>query len=157
MIRMINLQKFAATGVFPVHNNIFKINPNGRDNLPASLVEIKDLETFSLSIDANVEEWTPMDQDGWARRAVTGKALTLSFSGKRHYGDPGNDYIGEDCLLATGQGVESQFEWTMGSGAKLTGNCIVNITTPCGGDTTNIDNLEFEILTDGKPTYTPAV
>lgn len=154
----IKLQKFATgtTGVFPVHNNVFMINPKGRTGQPTDFVEIKDLETFGLSIDANVEEWTPMDQEGWARRAVTGKALTLSFSGKRHYGDPGNDYIANDCLIATGQGVESEFEWVMPSGATLKGNCIVNVTTPCGGDTTNIDNLEFEILTDGKPTFTPA-
>lgn len=144
-------------GVFPVHNNIFKINTEGRTALPADLVIIKDLESFSPDIDGNVESWTPMDQEGWVRNAVTGKSLTLAFSGKRCYGDAGNDYIAEDCLLATGQGVESAFEWTMPSGAKLAGNCIVNVTTVAGGDSTGIDALEFEILTDGKPTFTPAV
>jgi hypothetical protein len=150
-----DLQKFGGTGVFPVHNNIFKINTAGR-TLPGTMVTIKDLETFSVSVDGNTEEWTPMDQEGWIRRAVTGKGLTISFSGKRHYGDPGNDYIGQDCFLETGQGVESIFEWEMPSGAKLSFNCIVNVTSPGGGDSTNIDGLEFEILSDGKPNFTPA-
>jgi len=158
MHNKLNLQLFVAgAGVFPVHNNLFKINKMGRTALPADLVIIKDLESFSPSIDSNTEEWTPMDQEGWMRRAVTGKALTISFSGKRLYGDAGNDYIAQSCLIATGQGVESAFEWTMPSGAKLTGNCIVNVTSPGGGDSTAIDVLEFEILSDGKPTFVPAV
>ena len=143
----------AGIGVFPVHNNKFKVATDGR--LGATLVTIKDLETFSPCIDANTEEWTPMDTEGWMRRAVTGKALTFAFSGKRNYGDPGNDYIA-GLLLGTGQSVESTFEWEMPSGAKLEMDCIVNITTPGGGDSTNIDNLEFEILSDGLPVFTPA-
>ena len=119
------------------------------------MVIVKDLETFSPSIDANTEEWTPMDQSGWTRRAVTGKGLTFSFSGKRRYGDPGNDYIG-GLLLGTGQDVESEFEWEMPSGAKLTMDCVINLTTPAGGDSTNIDTLEFEVLSDGLPIFTSA-
>ena len=145
-----------ATGVFPVHNNVFKIGINGRASVsPADMATIKDLENFAPSIDGNTEEWYSMDQEGWVRRAVTGKGLTFSFSGKRHYGDPGNDYIA-DLLLGTGQDVETLFEWTMPSGAKLTMDCVINLTTPAGGDSTNIDGLEFELLSDGKPTFTPA-
>ncbi len=156
MFKNINLQLFAGgTGVFPVHNNKFKIGIQGRTSTATDMVTIKDLETFSPSIDGNTEEWTPMDTAGWVRRAVTGKGLTFSFSGKRHYGDPGNDYIG-NLLLGTGQEVESKFEWEFPSGAKLTMNCVINLTTPAGGDSTNIDTLEFELLSDGLPVFTPA-
>lgn len=144
-------------GVYPVHKNKFKINTAGRVTTdPSTMVVIKDLETFSPSIDANTEEWTPMDQKGWIRRAVTGKGLTFSFSGKRHYGDPGNDYIA-GLLLGTGQDVESIFEWELPNGDKLKMDCVINLTTPAGGDSTNIDTLEFEVLSDGLPVYTPAV
>ncbi|PWV97438.1 hypothetical protein DFQ01_12182 [Paenibacillus cellulosilyticus] len=143
------------TGVYPVHNNKFKIGTAGRASTVAEMVVVKDLETFSPSIDANTEEWTPMDQGGWVRRAVTGKGLTFSFSGKRNYGDPGNDYIG-GLLIGTGQEVESKFEWELPNGDKLTMDCVINLTTPAGGDSTNIDNLEFEVLSDGLPVYTPA-
>lgn len=118
------------------------------------MATIKDLENFAPSIDGNTEEWYAMDQAGWVRRAVTGKALTISFSGKRHYGDPGNDYIA-GLMLGTGQEVETVLEWTMPSGAKLKMDCVINVTTPAGGDSTNIDGLEFELLSDGKPTFTP--
>lgn len=152
----INLQVFAAgAGVFPVHNNIFKINTAGR-TLPGTMVTIKDLETFGIAIESNTEEWTPLDLEGWTRQAVTGKKLTISFTGKRNYGDPGNDYIAS-MMLETGQGVESTFEWSLPDGSKLTVNCVVNLTAPAGGDSTNIDSLEFDILSDGLPTFTPAV
>lgn len=142
-------------GVFPVHNNKFKLGKVGRTSLAADMVVVKDLETFAPAIDSNVEEWTPMDMAGWVRRAVTGKGLSFAFNGKRQYGDPGNDYVA-GLLLATGQGVESKFEWEMPNGAKLTMDCIINLTTPAGGDSTNIDTLEFEVLSDGLPVFTPA-
>lgn len=143
-------------GVFPVHNNKFKINTAGRVTTdPLTMVVVKDLETFSPSIEANTEEWFPMDQAGWARAAVTGKKLTFSFTGKRNYGDPGNDYVAS-LILATGQGVESQLEWELPNGDKLTMDCVINITTPAGGDSTSIDTLEFDVLSDGLPVYTPA-
>ncbi|CQR51482.1 phage tail tube protein [Paenibacillus riograndensis] len=145
----------AGTGVFPVHNNVFKIGIKGRSSAAADMVTIKDLENFAPAIDGNTEEWSPMDQGGWTRRAVTGKGLTISFSGKRNYGDPGNDYVA-GLMIGTGQEVETKFEWTMPSGAKLTMDCVINLTTPAGGDSTNIDGLEFELLSDGKPTFSPA-
>ncbi|WP_311518767.1 phage tail tube protein [Paenibacillus albidus] len=152
----LDLQHFAGTtGVFPVHNNIFKIGSAGRASTAMQMIGIADLETFTVSIDGNTEEWSPMDQAGWTRRAVTGKGMTISFSGKRNYGDPGNDYIA-GLMIGTGQEVETKFEWTMPSGAKLTMNCVINLTTPAGGDSTNIDGLEFELLSDGKPTFTAA-
>ena len=34
---------------------------------------IAEMENFSVSIDGNVEEWSPMEQEGWLKRMVTGK------------------------------------------------------------------------------------
>ena len=143
------------TGVYPVHGNSFKINTAGRTGTETTLVTIADLTTFSPSIEGQNEEWFPLDQNGWARQANTGKKMSISFSGKRNYGDAGNDYIA-GMMMKTGKDCETLFEWTLPNGAKLAGNCIVNLTTPAGGDTTTIDSLEFEVLIDGKPTFTPA-
>ena len=155
---MINLRFFAAAeGVYPVHNNKFKIGIKGRaSDLPADMTIIKGLENFAPSIDSNIEEYSPMEEEGWVKRMLTGKGLSFSFTGKRYYGDPGNDYVAT-TLLATGKAAESKFEWEFPSGAKLTMNCLISLTTPAGGETVNIDNLEFEVLSDGKPTFTPAV
>ena len=114
-----------------------------------------DLENFAPSIDGTLEEWYAMDASGWAKSAMTGKKLSFSFKGKRSVGNAGNDYIA-GLAWKFGQDVMTKFEWTMVSGAKLSGDVVINVTTPGGGDSTNVDTLEFEAVFYGKPTYTPA-
>lgn len=141
------------TGVYPVWENKFKISTSGRSN--PTLVTIADLETFSVAVDGNVEEWSPLDAEGWVRRMVTGKALTISLSGKRNIGDSGNDYVA-DRAWSTGSDCETNFEWEFPSGAKLEFDCVLNVTNPGGGDSRNVAPLEFEVMSDGKPTFTAA-
>ena len=153
---LVNTQFFADGDkgqVYPVHNNKFFISITGRTGEADTV--IRGLENFAPSINANTETWTPMDEGGWERNQVTGKGLALSFSGKRQYGDAGNDYIAS-LMTGTGVTVQSKFKWEMPSGATLEGDCVINVTTPAGGDSTNIDSLEFEILSDGKPTFAAA-
>jgi hypothetical protein len=143
------------TGVYPVFDLVFKIGINGRASTTEDMVEIKDMETFSPSVDGNVEEWTPMDTEGWIRRLMTGKGFAISLSGKRHVGDPGNDYIA-GMAWKSGLQCSSKAEIEFPDGDKLAFDCIVNVSTPFGGDSTNVSGLEFELQSDGKPTYTPA-
>lgn len=78
------------TGVYPVYENQFKIDKAGGDGSTAdNLVGIADMESFSVSIDGNVEEWKPFEAEGWTRRLMTGKSITISISGKRNVGDAG--------------------------------------------------------------------
>lgn len=141
------------TGVYPVWENKFKISTSGRTD--PTMTTIADMETFSVSIDGNVEEWSPMDLEGWMRRMVTGKSLSISMSGKRNIGDAGNDYVASKAWC-TGADCETHFEWEFPSGAKLDFDCVLNVTNPGGGDSRNVAPLEFEVLSDGKPTFTPA-
>ena len=98
-------------GVYPVFDNVFKIGIKGKESSTADdMKTIADCETFSLSMDNNVEEWTPMTTEGWIRRMQTGKGFAISISGKRNVGDEGNDYVASK-LFATGKDVESVFEW----------------------------------------------
>jgi hypothetical protein len=143
------------SGVYPVHNNVFKINTMGRSGTETGLVIIKDLTTFGIAIEGTNEEWFPLDQEGWARQANTGKKMSISFSGKRSFGDPGNDYVA-GMMTKTGKDCETAFEWTLPDGSKLAGDCVINLTNPGGGDSTALMALEFELLVDGKPTYTAA-
>ena len=146
----------ARTGVYPVFENKFKIGTKGRAGAaPGDMAAIAEMESFSVSIDGNVEEWTPMDTEGWGRRLTTGKMFTISLSGKRNIGDSGNDYVA-GLAWKTGEDCNSKAEWTFPSGAKLEFDCVINVTTPGGGDSTNVDSLEFDLMSDGKPTYTPA-
>lgn len=137
-----------TSGVYPVFENKFKIGTGAETK-----VAIADLETFSVSMDNNVEEWTPMDTEGWIRRLMTGKAFTITLSGKRNVGDTGNDFVA-GLSWKTGQDVTIPFEWEFPNGDKLTFSAVINVTTPGGGDSTNVDALEFDAMSDGKPTYT---
>ena len=141
-----------TSGVYPVFNNEFKIGTKGIESTSEQMVTIADLETFSVSIDNNIEEWTPMTTEGWVRRLQTGKGFSISLNGKRNIGDAGNDYVASK-MFATGRDVETKFEWTMPSGLKVEFDCVLNISS-AGGDSTHVDVLEFEVMSNGKPTVT---
>lgn len=143
------------TGVYPVLNNIFKIGTSGLESTVDQMKSIKDVTTFSVSFDNNVEEWTPMDQEGWVRRLMTGKGIKISLSGKRCVGDEGNDYVA-GLAFKSGQDVETKFEWTFPSGLKVEFNAVINLTNVSGGESTDAAPLEFEVMTNGKPTVTEA-
>lgn len=143
------------TGVYPVYKIKFKVNTKGRTEGAENFKIIKDLETFSLSIDGNVEEWTPMDTDGWVRRLMTGKGFSISLNGKRHIGDEGNDYV-VSVAWKDGLDCSTQAEIEFPNGSKLKYDAIIDVKNVEGADSTNVAPLEFELLSDGKPTFTPA-
>lgn len=143
------------SGVYPVFNNVFKIGTKGRSSTTEDMKTIADCETFSLSMDNNVEEWTPMTTEGWIKRMQTGKGFSISISGKRNVGDEGNDYVAGK-LFATGQDVETKFEWEFADGTTVIFDCIISVSNAGTGDSTNVALLEFEVMSDGKPTVTPA-
>lgn len=145
----------STTGVYPVFKNVFKIDTTGGTGEASNLKAIADMESFSVSIDGNVEEWKPFDQEGWVRRLVTGKSLTISVSGKRNIGDAGNDYVA-GLALKTGADSHTTVVWTFPSGATLTIPCVINVTEWESGDSTAVAPLAFDIMSDGMPTYTPA-
>lgn len=143
-------------GVYPVYENQFKIDKTGGDGSnEENLVAIADMESFSVSIDGNVEEWKPFEHEGWTRRLVTGKSMTISVSGKKNVGDEGNDYI-DSLALKTGSAATTTLIWTFPSGAKLIINGVVNVTEWGGGDSTAVAPLAFEIMSDGKPKFVTA-
>ena len=113
-----------TSGVYPVFNNVFKIGTKGRASAAEDMKTIADCETFSLSMDNNVEEWTPMTTEGWIRRMQTGKGFSISISGKRNVGDEGNDYVASK-LFSTGQAVETKFEWEFADGTTVSFDCII--------------------------------
>lgn len=140
-------------GVVPTFDLSFKIGKSGRTSEAADMIEIKDLEGLTPSIDGGIEEWNPMNTHGWVRRLLTSKSFSISFTGKRNYGDPGNDYVA-GLAFKNGQNVNTVFEIVFPNEDKLKFDCVVNVTTPFGGDSTAPNSLEFEVLSDGEPVYT---
>ena len=103
----------AKTGVYPVYENQFQVGPSKEE-----LNDIADMATFSVALDNGVEEWNPFDHKGWARRLMTSKSVTISISGKRNYGDAGNDYVA-GMALKNGRDAEGVLKWTFPDGATL--------------------------------------
>lgn len=138
------------TGVYPVYENQFKVGQSRE-----SVTAIADMETFSVAFDNGVEEWKPFDQEGWTRRLLTGKSVTITINGKRNVGDVGNDYIAS-MAFANGRDAEGVLIWTFPDGTEVTFDVIINVTNIGAGDSTNVGPLEFEMLSNGKPVVTPA-
>ena len=145
----------AFSGVFPVYNLIFKIGTKGKASAEEDMVSIAQMETFSLSIDGTVEEWTTMSEAGWSNSLMTGKKFTIGLNGKRCVGDKGNDYVA-DIAWKDGLDCSTKGEIEFPDGSKLAFNCVINVKNIGGADSSNVAPLEFEMIGDGKPTLTPA-
>lgn len=144
----------AKTGVYPCYENQFQIDTAAAEE-PAALKDIADCETFEVSFDNGVEEWKPFDTEGWSRRLLTAKAVTISVKAKRNVGDAGNDAVA-GLAWKNGRDAEKDFQWTFPDGTvvKFPG-AVINVTNIGAGDSTAVAPLEFEVLSNGKPEITP--
>ena len=140
------------SGVFPVFDIEFKIGTKGKESTEQDMKVVKDLTSFSISIDGNVEEWTPMNTEGWIRRLMTGKGFTITLNGKRHVGDPGNDYIA-NTAFKSGLDCSGKMSIVFPNGDKLDFDCILDVKNPGSGESTDVAELEIEAQSDGKPDY----
>ena len=141
------------TGVFPVHNNIFKFGVGGLDSTEQQMLTPANLENFQPHFDNTLEQWFAMDQEGWRSALLTGKGWSISFKGKRTIGDAANDYIA-GLMLKIGRKACTKFRWILPDGLTIDQNVVIAVTNNGGGDTTNVGGLEFECHSVGKPTVT---
>ena len=143
------------TGVYPCYENQFQVN-TAASGSTAEYKSIADCETFSVSFDNGVEEWNPFETEGWTRRLMTSKSVTVSVTAKRNVGDAGNDKISSFTFL-NGRDAEGDFKWTFPDGSSVEfKDAIISVTNNGSGDSTGVAPLEFEVMSNGKPTYTPA-
>lgn len=133
------------TGVYPCYENQFQVGASKE-----TLNNIADMENFSVAIDNEIQEWKPYDQEGWTKRLMTGKSVTITVSGKRNVGDAGNDYIAGLAFL-NGTAVNGVIQWTFPDGMKFIMPCVFSVTNIGAGETINVGPLEFEAQSDGKP------
>lgn len=142
------------TGVYPCYKNQFQID-TAASGATAAMKTIADCESFGVSFDNGVEEWTPFDTEGWTRRLLTAKSITISVTAKRNVGDAGNDAVSA-LAWANGRDAEKDFQWTFPDGmvVKFAG-AVINVTNIGAGDSTAVAPLEFEVMSNGKPEITP--
>lgn len=147
-------------GVFPVNEMDFKIDKSSVSSRSASpsdddYVTIADMESASIAVDTGVETWNPLEAKGWQRALATAKSITISMSGKRNIGDPGNDYVASK-LLKNGQACNTTYKITFPNGDTLVVPSVIQVKSVAGADSTNVAPLEVDLVSDGKPTYTEA-
>ena len=141
------------TGVYPCYENQFKIGAAGEET-PST--DIANCEEFSVTFDNGVEEWNPFEAEGWKNRLMTAKSITISVKAKRTIGDTGNDMVA-DLALKNGREAEKNFLWTFPSGATvLFKNAVISVGNNGTGGATSVAPLEFDVMSNGKPVYTPA-
>lgn len=141
------------SGVYPCYKNQFQIGEAGAGS-PAT--QIANCEEFGVSFDNGVEEWNPFESEGWKNRLMTAKSVTISVKGKRTVGDAGNDLVAGLAFI-NGREVEKDFQWTFPDGSTvLFSNAVISVTNVGSGASTNAAPLEFEVMSNGKPVYTPA-
>lgn len=137
------------SGVYPCYKNQFKAGDAKADS-----TAIADMETFSVKFDNGVEEWNPFDTEGWVRRLLTSKGITITVSGKRNVGDTGNDYVAGKTF-SNGRDAEGYFEWTFPDGTAVAfEEAIFNVTNTGAGKATEVGPLEFDVMSNGKPKVT---
>lgn len=142
----------SVSGVYPCYENQFKIGAAGAQTLNT----IADCETFGVAFNDGVEEWTPYSSEGWTRRLKTGKSITIAVTAKRNVGDAGNDFVA-GLAFVNGRQSEADFEWEFPDGTTVKfSSAVINLTALGAGDSTAVAPLEFEILSNGKPTVTAA-
>lgn len=138
-------------GVYPCYKNQFQIETSAAGTEEKVMSDIADMETFSVAFDNGIEEWNPYDTEGWTRRLMTAKSVTISVKGKRNVGDAGNDTVA-GMAFKNGSDVERDFKWNFPDGTVVTfPNSVINLKNPGSGDATAVADLEFDVMSNGKP------
>ena len=145
-----------TTGVFPCYENQFWVNTSSTST--AVWETILDCETFEVSFDNGVEEWTPFESEGGVRRLMTAKNITITVTAKRNTdttsGKAGNNFIA-GLAFENGRDAEADFKWQFQDGTVVIfEGSPINVTALGSGDSTAVAPLEFEVLSNGKPTVT---
>ena len=138
-----------TSGVYPCYENEFLVGESKE-----TATTIAETETCSVSLDNGVETWTPFTSEGWQSALQTAKAITISVSGKRSIGDEGNDYVAGKAFV-NGQDAYGYFCWNLPDGTKVEfEKAVYNVTNVSAGDSTGVAGLEFDVISNGKPTIT---
>ena len=137
-------------GVYPCYENQFKIGETGAETLNT----IAECTTFSVAFSNGIEEWYAFEDDGWVSRLPTAKSVTITVTAKRKVGDTGNDFVA-DIAFKNGREAMADFEWDFPDGTSIKlPNSAINVTALGSGDSTAVAPLEFEVMSNKKPTVT---
>ncbi|AVK60253.1 capsid protein [Lactobacillus sp. CBA3605] len=93
------------------------------------------------------------DGSGFTDTDVTGKRITLAFSGHRVVGDKAQDYIASK-FLAIGPNLKTLARWTDADGNKIISLVTMTAIVPMGGNANAKQTFSFTLSFNGKPIMT---
>jgi len=89
------------------------------------------------------------DGAGFTDTDVTGKRITLAFSGHRVIGDAAQDYVASK-FLAIGQNLKTLARWTDPDGNVIVANVTITAVVPMGGNANAKQTFSFTLSFNGK-------
>lgn len=105
-----------------------------------------------------VQQYFFLCQEGFATNHVTGMAPAFTLTGRRIFGDAGQDYIfSKKYGLGTNRKSSVKIEYSDGTGnTTITCDCTISNVQEFSGETTDDSAISFELRLDGKPKVTTA-
>jgi hypothetical protein len=93
------------------------------------------------------------DGAGFTDTDVTGKRITLAFTGHRVIGDAAQDYVASK-FLAIGQNLKTLGRWTDTNGNVIVSSVTLTSIVPMGGNANAKQTFSFTMSFNGKPIMT---
>ncbi|MDG2544732.1 phage tail tube protein [Lactiplantibacillus plantarum] len=93
------------------------------------------------------------DGAGFTDTDVTGKRITLAFTGHRVIGDAAQDYVAGK-FLAIGQNLKTLGRWTDTNGNVVVSSVTLTAIVPMGGNANAKQTFSFTMSFNGKPIMT---
>lgn len=93
------------------------------------------------------------DGDGFTDTDVTGKRITMAFTGHRVVGDAAQDFVASK-FLSIGQNLKTLGRWTDTNGNVIISNITLTAIVPMGGNANAKQTFSFTMSFNGKPTMT---
>ena len=137
---------------YAVNANEFKIATDGLAG--TAYATIAGVENCEISISATVQKWKEMAWHGFTNALKTGLEVSITMSGKRSYGDAGNDYVCGTAFKLNDEAASSM-QWTTPAGEVITFPVCIDVKKIAGGAADDVDAFEAEFVMRGVPTITP--
>lgn len=96
------------------------------------------------------------DGGGFSTTEVTGKNVSIAFSGNRVEGDAAQDFIA-GLEFSVGDAVKTLLKWTRPDGSIITAQVTLNAIISSGGAANAKQTFSFTANFNGAPVVTPAV
>ncbi|WP_137624975.1 phage tail tube protein [Lactiplantibacillus pingfangensis] len=93
------------------------------------------------------------DGDGFTDADVTGKRITLAFTGHRVLGDAAQDFVASK-FLAIGGSLKTLGRWTNPDGSTIVASVTMTSIVPMGGNANAKQTFSFTMSFNGKPLMT---